>query len=172
MDSHRINIYSNDKIIVDKKIKKAVRNCVMAVLHKEAIFDRAEVDISFVSNKTIRQYNRIYRNKDAVTDVLSFPVLEFDGQYKPILLKGDTDLDTETVLLGDVVISLQRAASQSREYGHSFLREVCFLTVHSMYHLFGYDHEDDEERKIMRRKEELILSSLGIIREGENNEPS
>lgn len=168
MTGHIINIYNRQKkILPEKKLKESIRACVLGVLHEEGFFERAQVDISFVSDKEIRKYNKEFRDKDAVTDVLSFPVLEFDEGYNPIGIGGDTDLNNNAVLLGDVVISLERAACQAQQYGHSFLREVCFLTVHSMYHLLGYDHEEEEERAVMRLKEELVLSALGIMRNEE-----
>ena len=118
----------------------------------------AEVSVSFVSNAEIRRLNRIYRQKDRATDVLSFPLGQ-DGHY-------DTNQETGCALLGDVVISLEMAVKQANMYGHSLEREIGFLTVHSMLHLLGYDHETSplEERK-MREKEEEVLGELGISRE-------
>ena len=139
-------------------IRLLIRRCCQAVLATEH-FDRdAEVSVSFVSNQEIRNLNKIYRNKDSVTDVLSFPLL-FDG-------KADVNQETGYVLLGDVVISLETAFKQAHNFGHSLEREVGFLTVHSMLHLLGYDHETSplDERK-MREKEEAVLEKLGIARD-------
>ena len=110
------------------------------------------------SNAEIRRLNRIYRQKDATTDVLSFPLGQ-DGHY-------DVNKETGCAMLGDVVISLETAVKQAHIYGHSLEREIGFLTVHSMLHLLGYDHETSplEERK-MREKEEEVLGELGISRE-------
>ena len=118
----------------------------------------AEVSVSFVSNAEIRNLNRIYRKKDSVTDVLSFP-LGVDGKY-------DISKETGCALLGDVVISLETAMRQADLYGHSLEREIGFLTVHSMLHLLGYDHETSPlEARKMREKEEQVLGELGISRE-------
>ncbi len=139
-------------------IRLLVRRCCQAVLTTEGFDHDAEVSVSFVSNKEIRNLNKIYRNKDSVTDVLSFPLIS-DG-------KCDVNPDTGFVLLGDVVISLETAMSQATMYGHSLEREIGFLTVHSMLHLLGYDHETSalDERQ-MREKEEAVLDKLGISRE-------
>ncbi|MGN0689496.1 MAG: rRNA maturation RNase YbeY, partial [Oscillospiraceae bacterium] len=106
----------------------------------------------------IRSLNKMYRNKDRVTDVLSFPLSD-DGKY-------DINNETGMCLLGDVVISLQTAMSQAELYGHSLEREVGFLTVHSMLHLLGYDHEKSPlDETIMKEKQEFILDNLGISRD-------
>ena len=139
-------------------IRMLIRRCCQAVLVEEHFGQDAEVSVSFVSNAEIRRLNRIYRQKDRATDVLSFPLGQ-DGHY-------DTNQETGCALLGDVVISLEMAVKQANMYGHSLEREIGFLTVHSMLHLLGYDHETSplEERK-MREKEEEVLGELGISRE-------
>jgi probable rRNA maturation factor len=100
--------------------------------------------------------NRDYRDKDSATDVLSFP------QYEDVLTESENEVH---VLLGDIVISLERAMEQAEDFGHSLTRELCYLTVHSMFHLFGYDHMTEEDKKIMRAKEEKILTAAGITRD-------
>lgn len=139
-------------------IRLLIRRCCQAVLVYEHFEQDAEVSISFVSDAEIRRLNQIYRQKDAATDVLSFPLGQ-EGHY-------DVNKETGYALLGDVVISLEMAVKQARIYGHSLEREIGFLTVHSMLHLLGYDHETSplEERK-MREKEEAVLEELGISRE-------
>jgi probable rRNA maturation factor len=128
------------------------------VLKAENFQGDAEVSVSFVSNAEIRQLNRVYRDKDKSTDVLSFPLGE-NGVY-------DVNQETGAYLLGDVVISMETAVKQAHIYGHSLEREVGFLTVHSMLHLLGYDHETSPlEAAKMHEKEEIILESLGISRE-------
>ena len=138
-------------------IKLLIRRCCQAVLTHEGFTEPAEVSVSFVSNKEIQSLNSFYRNKDAVTDVLSFPLGE-NGVY-------DRNNDTGALMLGDIVISLDTAVKQATMYGHSLEREIGFLTVHSTLHLLGYDHETSPlaERK-MRETEESILDSLGISR--------
>lgn len=139
-------------------IRMLIRRCCQAVLVAEHFPHNAEVSVSFVSNAEIQRLNRIYRHKDRPTDVLSFPLGQ-NGHY-------DVDQETGNALLGDVVISLETAVKQADMFGHSLEREIGFLTVHSMLHLLGYDHETTplEERK-MREKEEAVLAQLGISRE-------
>ncbi len=139
-------------------IRLLIRRCCQAVLTTEGFDQDAEVSVSFVSNQEIRNLNKLYRSKDSVTDVLSFP-LASDG-------KCDINHETGFVLLGDVVISLETAMKQAANFGHSLEREVGFLTVHSMLHLLGYDHETNSlDERIMREKEESVLEKLGIARD-------
>ena len=112
--------------------------------------------MTFTDNEGIRELNRGYRGKDAPTDVLSFPILSEDD--------SDWDIDEANgcAVLGDIVISVERAMEQAEMYGHSPEREIAFLSVHSTLHLLGYDHErSEEEDKLMREKQEKILSSIG-----------
>jgi len=158
MGKVKVLIRNNQSIIkVPVGIRLLIRKCCTAVLAFEHFKESAEISVSFVDNNEIRGLNREYRNKDNATDVLSFPLGE-DGKY-------DLNNETGSYLLGDVVISLETALKQARVYGHSLEREIGFLTVHSMLHLLGYDHEINklEERK-MREKEEAILDKLGISR--------
>ena len=150
-------------------IRLLIRRCCQAVLTTENFGKDAEVSVSFVSNNEIKNLNKIYRNKDAVTDVLSFPLTSEDGTV-------EINPETGAVQLGDVVISLETAVKQAQNFGHSLEREVGFLTVHSMLHLLGYDHETSQlDQRIMREKEESVLEKLGISRDatfivnGENN---
>lgn len=140
-------------------IRLLIRRCCQAVLITEKFNKDAEVSVSFVSNNEIKNLNRIYRNKDSVTDVLSFPLTGDDGSV-------EVNPETGAVLLGDVVISLETAVKQAQSFGHSLEREVGFLTVHSMLHLLGYDHETSQlDQRIMREKEESVLEKLGISRD-------
>ena len=140
-------------------IRLLIRRCCQAVLATENFGKDAEVSVSFVSNEEIRNLNKIYRNKDSVTDVLSFPLTSEDGTE-------EINPETSAVQLGDVVISLETAVKQAHNYGHSLEREVGFLTVHSMLHLLGYDHETSQlDQRIMREKEESVLEKLGISRD-------
>lgn len=156
----RLKVYiknNQTEVKVPTGIKLLIRRCCQAVLTHEGFESPAEVSVSFVSNKEIQSLNKFYRNKDAVTDVLSFPLGE-KGVY-------DKNNETGALMLGDIVISLDTAVKQSVMYGHSLEREIGFLTVHSTLHLLGYDHETSplDERK-MRETEEAILDSLGISR--------
>ena len=140
-------------------IRLLIRRCCQAVLTTENFEKDAEVSVSFVTNKEIRSLNKAYRNKDTETDVLSFPLTNDDGTQ-------EVNAETGFVLLGDVVISLETAVKQAEMYGHSLEREIGFLTVHSMLHLLGYDHETSPlEERIMREKEEAVLEKLGISRD-------
>ena len=135
-----------------------IRRCCQAVLKTENFEQDAEVSVSFVSNNEIKKLNRIYRNINRTTDVLSFPLM--------VNRKDESNDDTGIVMLGDIVISLETAVKQANMYAHSIEREIGFLTVHSMLHLLGYDHEKSKlDERIMREKEESILEKLGISRE-------
>ncbi len=155
---------SQSEVKIPVGIRMLIRRCCHAVLMAEKFKQDAEVSVSFVSNEEIRRLNRIYRQKDRSTDVLSFPLGQ-NGRY-------DINKETGCALLGDVVISLETAVRQANMYGHSLEREIGFLTVHSMLHLLGYDHETSplEERK-MREKEEEVLAALGISREASFTNP-
>ena len=115
---------------------------------------RAEVSVIFVGPEEIRELNRIYRNTDKITDVLSFPQYEEKSEYPK---EG-------IICLGDVVICPDQAFIQADEYGHSNERELVYLFVHSMLHLLGYDHMEDGEKKVMRQEEEKIMNHVGILR--------
>lgn len=149
---------NQNEIKVPVGIRMLIRRCCQAVLTTEGFEDNAEVSVSFVSNNEIRLLNKNYRNKDRVTDVLSFPLMEENNVER--------NPETGYVLLGDIVISLETAVKQASNYGHSLEREIGFLTVHSMLHLLGYDHETSPlDERIMREKEESVLEKLGISRD-------
>jgi len=135
------------------RLKKAVR----AALVYENFSQDVRVSITFTDNEGIRALNREYREKDSATDVLSFPMYTMEDGDCP-----EPDMAAE---LGDIVLSLERAAEQAKEFGHSFQRETAFLTVHSVLHLLGYDHErsEEEEKEMFRRQEEIMLR-LGLPR--------
>ncbi len=146
-----------DKLPPPADIEQLIESCTRAALEEEEISEDAQVSVTLVDNEAIREINREHRNIDSATDVLSFPLGDDDS--------FDTDPDTGAILLGDIVISLERAAEQAREYGHSFRREVAFLITHSLFHLLGYDHVDSkEDEKLMFGKQEKVLEALGITR--------
>ena len=150
---------NQSEVKVPVGIRLLIRRCCQAVLITEKYGKDAEVSVSFVSNSEIRKLNKVYRNKDSVTDVLSFPLTGSDGTV-------EINQETGAVLLGDVVISLETAVKQAQNYGHSLEREIGFLTVHSMLHLLGYDHETSQlDQRILREKEESVLEKLGISRD-------
>ncbi|MDI3311126.1 MAG: rRNA maturation RNase YbeY [Thermoanaerobacterium sp.] len=144
-------------------LDKVVEDVVRTALEVEGVVDDVEVSVSFVDNDEIHKLNKYYRNVDRETDVLSFPLVEFEEIYTDIDEKEDDGLD-EIQPIGDIVISLEKAKQQAEEYGHSFIREVAYLTAHSMFHLMGYDHETEDEKKVMREKEEEVMRRLKIER--------
>jgi probable rRNA maturation factor len=143
-----------EEIAIDEELTELITDVAEAILKSEGYGEEAEVSVVFVDDEYIQSLNSEYRGIDHPTDVLSFAMLE--GQALP----GQE----EELILGDVVISLQTARRQAYEYGHSFHREVAYLTAHGILHLLGYDHQDAESRAEMRHKEEAILNSLNINR--------
>ena len=155
MDKIRVIITNNQKKVkIPTGLRMLVRRCSHAVLQLENFQGIAEVSVTFVDNDEIHKLNKQYRNKDMPTDVLSF-VMGENGVY-------DVDPKTGAQILGDVVISMEKAVEQAERYGHSLQREVGYLTAHSVLHLLGYDHENNMERIRMREKEEKVMSQLGL----------
>lgn len=153
----------NKEEIDGELIETIDKACRETLAFEECDFD-AEISVTIVDNEEIRRLNREFRDKDAATDVLSFPMLEFDADGNA--LDADFDFDDGSAVLGDIVISAERAREQAESFGHSFRRELAFLTVHSMLHLLGYDHVDDPEgEKIMFEKQETVLNRLNITRD-------
>ena len=145
------------KVKIPSGLRILIRRSCNAVLEFEGFEQPAEISVTFVDNNRIHELNKEYRDKDSATDVLSFPLGE-NGEY-------DIDEDNGCKLLGDIVISMERAMEQAELYGHSLQREVAYLTVHSMLHLLGYDHEAGGLEAVrMREKEEAVLIQLGLPR--------
>lgn len=144
------------------------KRVIEACLDYEDCPYEAEVNVLFTDDEDIRQINNEYRGIDAPTDVLSFPVIDYDkpGDFSRLEENVADYFNPETgeLLLGDVVISVDRAKLQAEEYGHSLEREVAFLTTHSMFHLFGYDHMEEDDRIIMEEKQNQVLEKLRILR--------
>lgn len=156
--SNKVLITNAQKTVkIPSGLRILIRRSCNAVLEFEHFEGPAEISVTFVDNARIAELNNQYRNKPMPTDVLSFPLGQ-DGKY-------DLDEDTGCKLLGDVVISMEKAMEQAELYGHSLQREVAFLTVHSMLHLLGYDHENGGLEAVrMREKEEAVLIQLGLPR--------
>lgn len=158
-----------DKIDINEEQIEELKNTILFALKEEEVEVDCEVSLLFVDNEEIREINNDNRGIDRETDVLSFPMLEFEKDkvfkecYKDVEF-DETFLDGEELVLGDIVLSLEKALEQSKEYNHSFQREACYLVVHSVLHLLGYDHMEDEEKKRMRKREEEILNKLNIKR--------
>ncbi|MBR5498257.1 MAG: rRNA maturation RNase YbeY [Clostridia bacterium] len=157
-DKIRVIITDDQKEVkIPTGTRMLVRRCCNAVLRNEKFEGSAEISVRFVNNDEIHTLNRDFRNVDSSTDVLSFPLGE-NGEY-------DINNDTGAKMLGDIVISMETAFAQSKEYGHSFQREIAFLTVHSMLHLLGYDHVNGGLEAVrMREKEEIVLAQIGLPR--------
>ncbi len=145
-----------DKVILDESVNTLLESVVIESLNLEGVGTDYEVSITFVDDLEIKSLNKMHREIDSSTDVLSFPIYdeEEDVPYTP--------------LLGDIVISVETAKMQSEEFGHTLDREIAYLTAHSMFHLLGYDHLEDDEKCEMREKEKQVMKNLGIFK-GENN---
>lgn len=150
-----------DGIEDDEKYLKII-NQVLETCYKVEKIDTTKIYINIIltNPEKIKQINKEYRNIDKETDVLSFPM--FEKMELDELLKNQDSI--EKYILGDIIISIQRVKEQAEEYNHSFERELAYMTVHGFYHLMGYDHMEEEEKKIMRSKEENILEQLEINR--------
>lgn len=152
-----------DKIKVGKKLKDLISAAARETLEFFDLRTDVEISVMLTDNEEIRTLNKLHRNIDRSTDVLSFPMFEYDE-------KGDIEEDYAEIsemgeiCIGDIVISLERAAEQSEEYGHSFEREVGFLTVHSMLHLLGYDHMTPEDEEEMFGYQREILDKMELTR--------
>ena len=139
-------------------VKKVLDKC----FEEEGLLDsKLIMTITFTTPEEIRKINKKYRKIDKATDVLSFPMFEKDELDEKIK-SGDFPYED---VLGDVIISIEKVREQAEEYGHSFERELSYMLVHGFYHLMGYDHIEEEDKKIMRAKEENVLSKLNIVRE-------
>ena len=158
----KLKIYfsnEQDKIKISFKIRRLIKKSLKEALTQEGFSYPAEVSVSFVDNESIHKLNLEYREKDKPTDVLSFPMWEKEE------LSDGSALDGHAVTLGDIIISAEKAKSQAEEYGHSLEREICFLSVHSILHLLGYDHETStEDETYMKAKQEDVLVKIGLPR--------
>lgn len=151
----QVEILNETEIRLADDLQELIVKATDKVLEYEDFDVEGEVSVLFVDDARMKALNAEYRGKDEVTDVLSFP------QYESIKDDGVSD---PFIYLGDVVISLEQAKRQAEEFGHTLEREIVYLTVHSMLHLFGYDHMTDEEKTEMRAKEKSVLSSLRIFK--------
>ena len=139
------------KYEITKELELLVKKVIDEVLRVEGLSKNYEISISFVENQEIRELNRVYRGVDKETDVLSFPM--------------DDEFGLEELLLGDIIISIDKAFEQSLDYGHTIEREIAYLTAHSMFHLLGYDHMNDEEKLEMREREKQVMKDLKIFKD-------
>lgn len=147
---------NNTEYNLDEITFNLMQQCIKESLILENFTDNVEISLSIVNNEEIKEINFLHRNINKETDVLSFPLLDnFENIPSNILYP---------IPLGDIIISIDKAILQANEYGHSLQRELCFLTVHSMLHLLGYDHITEEEEKVMFKKQDIILNKLNIKR--------
>ena len=148
-----------DRENVTPELRCLVKAAICAALSYEDFRKSAEISVTFTDNDGIQEINREQRNVDAPTDVLSFPIMSGDDS------EADTDRSNGAVMLGDIVLNHERARAQAAEFGHSYTREVAFLTVHSVLHLLGYDHLTSEEAdRDMRARQDAVLDMMGIKR--------
>ena len=156
----KLRIYfENDqkKHAIKYKMQMLIRRTILETLKYEGMENDVEVSVTFVDDDGIRELNNKFRGMDKPTDVLSFPLLDYEGESE------EPFFDELCHNLGDIVISLERAMAQANEFGHSFEREVAFLTAHSMLHLLGYDHElSEEDDADMRKRQNDIMDRLGL----------
>ena len=159
---HTIQIYRDKRGRGHAEAAKLIRRAVKAALKAQGVQEDSVISVLLTDDSGIHAINLEQRGVDRPTDVLSFPMNELtEGAFDPSVC--EYDYDTEKLLLGDIVLSLERCAAQSEEYGHSFDRELSYLTVHSVLHLLGYDHLDEGERKRrMRAREDLIMERIGL----------
>lgn len=158
-----------DILDVKEEFVDKLKNVIEFALKEEQVNIQCEVSLVLVDNSEIKEINKDTRGIDKETDVLSFPMLEYENKkvFKEMYLDYKflpSDFDGDELVLGDIVLSLEKAMEQSKEYNHSYEREAAYLVVHSVLHLLGYDHMEDEDKKIMRNREEEILNKLNITR--------
>ena len=164
--------YDTDKEL-DIEYEKIIKEVINGALDYVDCPFECEVNVSITDNDGIAEINSEFRDIDRETDVLSFPALEFDepGDFKTVEEEVEAspmlyvNPDTEELILGDIMVSVDKIKEQAEEYGHSEERELAFLIAHSMFHLFGYDHMIEEEAKVMEGKQRDLLEKLGITRD-------
>lgn len=164
-----LNIEKEVEVRFDFDYEKLAEEVVAFAIEHEDFPYEAEVNLTLTDNAGIQEVNKMYRELDAPTDVLSFPLLSYEQAGDFSALEEDYEdnfnPDTGEIMLGDIVISIDRVREQAVSYGHSERREYAFLIVHSMLHLFGYDHMTPEEAEQMEAKQKAILNELNISRD-------
>ena len=162
-------VKNETEVKFDFDIKKILDQVMTQILDQEKCPYEAQVNLLVTDNEGIREYNRKYREIDAATDVLSFPMLSYETEADFSAAEAQEadcfDPETGELMLGDIIISADKVKEQAQKFGHSEKREFAFLTAHSMLHLCGYDHMVKEEAEIMERKQEEALDKLGITRD-------
>ncbi len=163
-----ITIENESSVKLDFDYEELIRTVVIGCMDFEKCPYEAEVNVLLTDNEVIHEINREHRGIDAPTDVLSFPMVDYQkpADFDPLEDASEDYFNFETgeLVLGDIVISLEKVMEQAQNYGHSPRRELAFLVAHSMLHLFGYDHMEEEERSVMEDRQRRILDELGIRR--------
>ena len=163
-----ITIENESSVKLDFDYEELIRTVVIGCMDFEKCPYEAEVNVLLTDNEVIHEINREHRGIDAPTDVLSFPMVDYQkpADFDPLEDASEDYFNFETgeLVLGDIVISLEKVMEQAQNYGHSPRRELAFLVAHSMLHLYGYDHMEDEERSVMEDRQRRILDELGIRR--------
>ncbi len=163
--THQIIIETEVEEMDTQALTAHIQRCIEGALYAEGVDVPCEVNVLLTDNAGIREINRDYRNVDRETDVLSFPMFEFQPEHFPEDVSDLLDPGTGLLPLGDMALSIEKIQSQAKEFGHSQEREIGYLTVHSVLHLLGYDHMDEGEmKKQMRLREETIMEYLNIPR--------
>lgn len=159
-----ISVYDEEKLL-DGEIDTDILDEIWCeLLSTLGLKDEFEAELTVVSKDEIKSLNNEARGVDAVTDVLSFPSMNVTLPFDKEAHKEDKDPETGNYILGDIALCAERAVEQAAEFGHSVKREVCYLVLHGLCHLFGFDHETEEDKRKMRKVEEDVLSGLGITR--------
>ena len=161
-----MNIYIDSEEI-SEKFKKLMEKLLKTTIKlSKCGLKKVRVEVSFVDKKEIKRLNKEFRQIDKETDVLSFPVLDLVPMQKVSIkdFMEDFDPETKSLMLGDIIICNDVAKKNAEEYGHSYEREVCYLVVHGCLHLLGYDHMEEEDKKLMRAMEETVLTKYKITR--------
>lgn len=164
-----LNIEYETDIKLDIEYETIISKVVNMAMDTEECPYEAEINVILTDNNEIKNINKSYREIDSATDVLSFPLVDYEipADFSHLEENVDDYFNPETgeLLLGDIIVSVEKVVSQAEEYGHSKERELGFLIAHSMLHLFGYDHMEEAERNFMEEKQRKILDNLGITRE-------
>lgn len=164
-----LNIEKEVEAVFDFDCEKLAEDVISYTIEHEEFPYEAEVNLTLTDDEGIHEINRMYRQIDAPTDVLSFPMLSYQKAGDFSALENDYEdnfnPDTGEIMLGDIIISVDRVRTQAADYGHSERREYAFLIVHSMLHLFGYDHMTEEEASQMEAKQQQILDAMQISRD-------
>lgn len=158
-----------NKVEASEELIERLTEVIEFALKEEEVNMKCEISLLFVDNNEIKEINNETRGINRETDVLSFPMLEYENKkvFKDIYKDykfSQCDFDGDELVLGDIVLSLEKALEQSKEFNHSYEREASYLVVHSVLHLLGYDHMEEDDKTIMRSREEDILNKLNIIR--------